>query len=192
MEIAKFSQALSLPALPPPPLMRDSFYIKFHRKVETRLLKVYTRRRVACFLFYNHIHLKAKLMRQSVSPEISYSFPRNRRFQVDLDADGILDRAQFKTLAKQTLLRRAKTRRGSTSLSHCGPQAVDRDPSWAVGEDGQHRDRDIRRRRKKGNIDDLAVELLKVSDPHGFGRITFSECVKCLAPRPAPASFANG
>lgn len=83
--------------------------------------------------------------------------------QVDVDADGVLNPTQFLTLAKRTL-RRAQDASESPVYVRTDRQRV-----RAKGE-GEGQDK----------IDRQAMTRLRAADPHGCGRITFSECVDHL------------
>ncbi|CAM9281866.1 unnamed protein product, partial [Laminaria digitata] len=79
---------------------------------------------------------------------------------VDVDADGVVNPSQFLTLAKRTL-RRAQ--------EPAEPPALARTGRSRVGLQG-----------RQDNIDRQATIRLRAADPHGCGRITFSECVDHL------------
>lgn len=80
--------------------------------------------------------------------------------QVDVDADGVVNPSQFLALAKQTL-RRAQKAAGPPT-----PTRMGRNRAGAKG--------------AQEIIDRQATTRLRVADPHGCGRITFSECVDHL------------
>ena len=81
-------------------------------------------------------------------------------WQVDVDADGVVNRSQFLTLAKRTLRRAQEA---------AGPPAHTRTDRHRVGAKGG-----------QDSIDRQATVRLMAADPHGCGRITFSECVDHL------------
>lgn len=96
--------------------------------------------------------------------------------QVDVDADGVVNPAQFLTLAKRTL---GQTMQHETKLS------TDENRSPTAPErirDHRHATTPAKGRPNGASQQAAAAaaRLLRSADPHGFGVITFSQCVRYL------------
>lgn len=94
--------------------------------------------------------------------------------QVDVDADGVLNPAQFLALAKRTLGRLQKSM--ILPLEQCPPRITDN--SGSPRQHGRHR---LATTAGLKGATQQAAARLKSADPNGFGIVTFSQCVRHLA-----------
>lgn len=91
-------------------------------------------------------------------------------FQVDGDGDGVVNPNEFLTLAKRTL-RRAQIPIASPPARQNGKYPYLREKS------GRHR---ATTKGGQGGNEEQASARLKAADPHGLGRMTFSQCFEHL------------
>ncbi|CAM9487950.1 unnamed protein product [Ectocarpus sp. 13 AM-2016] len=106
-------------------------------------------------------------------------FFREEFREADVNADGVLNPAQFLALAKRMLRRTQRTTtpsRQDTLQRHstnCSPTTP--------GTNGRHRQAEPAAKANLSCAEKIAATQLRAADPHGFGVITFSQCVLHLA-----------
>ncbi|CAB1118558.1 unnamed protein product [Ectocarpus sp. CCAP 1310/34] len=106
-------------------------------------------------------------------------FFREEFREVDVNADGVLNPAQFLALAKRMLRRTQRMTtpsRQETAQRHstnCSPTTP--------GTNGRHRQAGSAPKANLSCAEKIAATQLRAADPHGFGVITFSQCVLHLA-----------
>lgn len=103
-----------------------------------------------------------------------------RTIQLDVDADGVLNPAQFLALAKRTLGRLQTTTMPPQEYWPPKRTANGWGSPIAPGQHGRHR---LAAAEAKGHLKfatQQAAARLKSADPNGFGVITFSQCVRHL------------
>ncbi|CAN0514623.1 unnamed protein product, partial [Ectocarpus sp. 12 AP-2014] len=106
-------------------------------------------------------------------------FFREEFREADVNAEGVLNPAQFLAFAKRMLRRTQRTTtpsRQDTAQRHstnCSPTTP--------GTNGRHRQAGPAAKANLSCVEKIAATQLRAADPHGFGVITFSQCVLHLA-----------
>ncbi|CAM9689410.1 unnamed protein product, partial [Scytosiphon promiscuus] len=96
--------------------------------------------------------------------------------EVDVDADGVLNPVQFLTLAKQ-ILRRAQRATPPSCRSPSRKHDAAFGASMAIEAHGGHHPVMSGVKERPNVVEQQAVARLRAADPHGFGSITYSQCV---------------